>query len=185
VVGFDQNGNGKGSGRSVKGYSLVEALHSCRESLVKFGGHEMAAGLSVHESQFESVRGKLAAHAREHLNPVHLVEKVVPNIEVHLHELTVSLLDQVEKLGPFGTANELPLFLLRNVFPLGQSRVMKEKHISIELKQDRSSARAIWFNGAGTPLPPPPWDVAFSLARNEYQGRVQPQIQIRALRSME
>ena len=136
-------------------------------------------------SEFENVSRQLATYARARLNPTELVERVTPNVEVHLHELTVALVDQVEKLGPFGTANELPLFLLRNVFPTGQARVMKEKHISIELKQDRNTSRAIWFNGAATPLPPPPWDVAFELTRNEYQGRVQPQIQIRAVRSME
>lgn len=60
---------------------------------------------------------------------------------------------------------------------------MKEKHLSLEIRQDKETARAIWFNGATDPVPKAPWDVAFELVRNEYQGRVQPQIQIRALRS--
>jgi single-stranded-DNA-specific exonuclease len=73
--------------------------------------------------------------------------------------------------------------LLKNISPNGQPRVMKEKHLSLEIRQDKHTARAIWFNGALDPLPKAPWDIAFELVRNEYQGRVQPQIQIRALRA--
>lgn len=183
VVGFDEEGNGKGSGRSVEGFSLVAALQACREELVKFGGHEMAAGLSVKRSQFESFGRKLAEYAAAHLKVSDLVERHAPNIEVRLHELTVQLLEEVGRLGPFGTDNAQPSFLLRQVSPVGQPRVMKEKHLSIELRQDKQTNRAIWFNGAADPLPPAPWDVMFELTRNEYQGRVQPQIQIKALRS--
>ena len=182
VVGFDTDGNGKGSGRSVEGFSLVAALKACEGFLAKFGGHEMAAGLSVHQDRFEDFSQAMQAYARAQLDVAELVEKLRPNVEVRLHELTVSLIEEMDKLGPFGMANAAPLLLLRNVLPSGQVRVMKEKHISVELRQDKLSARAIWFNGAAHALPEPPWDVAFELTRNEYQGRVQPQIQIRAVR---
>jgi single-stranded-DNA-specific exonuclease len=173
---------GKGSSRSVPGFSLVKALHACGLYLEKFGGHEMAAGLSIKEENFEAFRTAFMEYATEHLNAEALVPVVEPDLEVQLEELTLQLLEQVGKLGPFGIANNAPVFLLRKVTPVGQARVMKEKHLSFEIQQGTARARAIWFNGALEPLPPTPWDIAFDLTRNDYQGKVQPQIQVRALR---
>lgn len=143
----------------------------------------MAAGLSVRRERFQAFSAAFKAYAKTQLKIEDLVPLVEPDLEVHLHELTLSLLDQVDRLGPFGIANHAPVFLLRNVYPVGQPRVMKEKHLSLEIKQGKQTTRAIWFNGALERLPSAPWDVAFDLTRNEYQGRVQPQVQIRALRS--
>jgi single-stranded-DNA-specific exonuclease len=185
VVGFDSLGMGKGSCRSVPGFSLVQALRACAEHLEKSGGHDMAAGLSVRKENFEQFRNAFERYARERLRLEDLVSIVEPDIEVQLHELTLQLLDQVGKLGPFGIANSMPVFLLKRVQLVGQPRVIKERHVSLEIQQGRNTARAIWFNGAQEPLPPPPWDIAFDLTRNEYQGKIQPQIQIRALRSSE
>lgn len=183
VVGFDQEGMGKGSCRSVTGFSLVKALRACETHLEKAGGHDMAAGLSVREDKFEDFRTAFTAYAKARLRLEDLVPLVEPDVEVELHELTLQLLEQVGALGPFGIANSTPVFLLRNIHPVGTPRRMKEKHLSLELRQGRTTTRAIWFNGAQDPLPPPPWDIAFDLTRNEYQGKIQPQVQIRALRS--
>lgn len=183
VIGFDAQGCGKGSCRSIPGFSLVSALRSCGAYLEKSGGHEMAAGLSIRREQFENFRTAFVREAGELIREEELTPLIVPDAEVHIHELNLVLLEQLAKLGPFGIANASPVFLLRNVFPAGQPRVMKEKHLSLEIRQDKETARAIWFNGATDPVPKAPWDVAFELVRNEYQGRVQPQIQIRALRS--
>ena len=142
----------------------------------------MAAGLSVREDKFEEFRAAFTAYAKERLRVEDLVPIVEPDVEVQLNELTLQLIEQVGKLGPFGIANNAPVFLLRDVYSVGQPRVMKEKHLSLEIRQGKMTSRAIWFNGAQEPLPPEPWDIAFDLTRNEYQGRVQPQIQVRALR---
>lgn len=183
VIGFDEHGMGKGSCRSVPGFSLVKALRACDVHLEKCGGHDMAAGLSVRQAQFNEFSSAFRAYAKSQLKLEDLVPLVEPDLEVQLYELTVQLLDQVEKLGPFGIANQAPVFLLRDVYPVGQPRVMKEKHLSFEIRQGKQTTRAIWFNGALEPLPPAPWDIAFDLTRNEYQGRVQPQVQVRALRA--
>ena len=143
----------------------------------------MAAGLSVHESQFDLFKEAIKAVAKKRLEVGDLVEKLSVSVEIQIRDITVSFLEQVEKLEPFGTENPQPLFVLHNVTLTGPARQMKEKHISLELKQGGATARAIWFNGASKPLPPEPWDVAFELTRNTYQGRVQPQIQIKAVRS--
>jgi single-stranded-DNA-specific exonuclease len=182
VVGFDEHGLGKGSCRSVRGFSLVKALHACEAHLDKYGGHDMAAGLSVRRSEFEAFKEAFGDIAKTSLRLENLVPTVMPDVEVHLHELTPQLLDQLDKMGPFGTSNHSPLMLLRDVSRVGTLKVMKEKHLSMEIRQGKQSVRAIWFNGVAEVLPEPPWDIAFDLTRNEYQGHVEAQVQIRALR---
>jgi len=183
VIGFDETGAGKGSCRSIPGFSLVKALRFCGEHLEKSGGHDMAAGLSIRRERFDAFKAAFAAYAKAHISREALTALVIPDAEVYMHELNLQLLEQLEKLGPFGIANISPIFLLKNISPNGQPRVMKEKHLSLEIRQGKHTARAIWFNGAADVLPAAPWDIAFELVRNEYQGRVQPQIQIRALRA--
>ncbi len=185
VVGFDENGVGKGSGRSIRGLALVGALQRCSEWLLKFGGHEMAAGVSVTRENFESFRKTFAQYARGILD----AEKLEPSLEIDaelwLEQINTRMLAQYEALAPFGMGNPQPLFVIRGVTPSAPPRMLKEKHLQFSLRQGRSSARAIWFNAPTEPLPPSPWDIAFELSRNEYQGTVSAQILVRAIRAAE
>ena len=81
--------------------------------------------------------------------------------------------------------NPQPLFAARGVTLAGEPRVMKEKHRSLLLRQKGDEYRAVWFNSASQELPRLPWDIAFQIERNEWQGSVSPQIQIRAVRKAE
>jgi single-stranded-DNA-specific exonuclease len=183
IVGFDEAGLGKGSGRSIQGLSLVDALGRCGGQLEKFGGHEMAAGLTIREENFptftmafqESCRGLLSA---EHLEPcLHLDD------ELTLRELTWDLFRWHELLQPFGQGNPQPLFLLRGVEPIAPPQILKEKHLVLRLQQNGRQQRAIFFGGAEEPLPEPPWDVAFRISANEYEGETRLQMQVEALRA--
>lgn len=185
VVGFDETGVGKGSGRSVPGFRLVENLRACSSHLLKCGGHEMAAGLSLRLEHFEAFRSAFessAATSGHGRGPQ--ARAVAPDLEVSLSALDLKLLDVYEKLGPFGMENPVPLLLARGVQPAAEPRFLKEKHFQLQLRQGRSTVKAIWFN-ATVPLPPPPWDVAFELVRNSYQGKVSIQLQIKHLRASE
>ena len=185
VIGFDENGVGKGSGRSVAGFRLVEALRACEAHLLKCGGHEMAAGLSLRVEAFEPFREafeRSAAAAGQGVGP--RTKVVAPELEVELAALELQLLDEYEKLGPFGMENPIPLLVARKVQPAGQPRLLKEKHVQVQLRQGQSTVKAIWFN-APAPLPPAPWDVVFELSRNAYQGNVSLQLQIKHLRASE
>lgn len=185
VIGFDENGVGKGSGRSVAGFRLVENLRACDAHLLKCGGHEMAAGLTLRVEEFEPFRDafeRSAAAAGQGRGP--RTKVVAPELEVELASLQLQLLDAYEKLGPFGMENPIPLLLARRVQPAGQPRLLKEKHVQVQLRQGQSTVKAIWFN-APAPLPPAPWDVVFELVRNSYQGKVSLQLQIKHLRASE
>ena len=185
VIGFDEQGVGKGSGRSIDGLPLVHALTSCAEALEKFGGHEMAAGLTVRRERFEEFRELFRACARERLTAEHLQPRLHLDAELTLAELNLELLEHHGTLQPFGMGHRQPTFFARAVTLAAEPRLLKEKHFSFLLHQGRHKYRAVWFGSAAETLPRLPWDVAFEIERNEYQGVISPQMHIRAVRSAE
>ena len=185
VIGFDESGLGKGSGRSIEGFSLVEALGQCGHLLEKFGGHEMAAGLALRQEQFEAFREAFKACARARLTEDDLAPRVKLDGEVALREISLDFLAAHERLQPFGMGNAQPLWLARGVRPLAEPAILKEKHLRLTLGQDGARHEAIFFGGTAAPLPRPPWDIAFRIERNEWRGRVSVQIQIQRIRTAE
>jgi single-stranded-DNA-specific exonuclease len=183
VIGFAENGLGKGSGRSIAGVSLVETLGKCGALLEQFGGHEMAAGVTIRDASFDEFRNAFTECARETIDPKLLQPSLEPDAELPLREVNYQLLVQHERLEPFGIGNPQPLFLTRRVHLAAEPRVLKEKHRALILSQDEREHRAVWFGSAQLELPPPPWDVAFHVARNEYQERISAQIEIKAIRT--
>ncbi|MEA3211594.1 MAG: single-stranded-DNA-specific exonuclease [Chthoniobacter sp.] len=182
VIGFDEAGVGKGSGRSIPGLSLVAALARCDHLLEKHGGHEMAAGLTLLQPRFAEFREAFRACALELLSAEQLQHVQHLDVELTLGEIDYELLAHHEALQPFGMANPQPVFVARGVTLAGEPRVMKEKHLSLLLRQGRDEHRAVWFAAASQPLPRLPWDIAFSIERNEWQGSVSAQIQVKAVR---
>lgn len=183
VVGFNENGLGKGSGRSIPGLSLVEALGRCAVHLDQFGGHEMAAGLTVRRENFEGLRRDFEQAAQDILRGVELQQTLRIDAEVTLAEIDFPLLEEQETMEPFGMGNEQPLLVVRGVTPGWEPRILKEKHLKFDFLASRRKISAIFFGGAENPMPRPPWDVAFKLDRNDFQGRVEPQMQVVAMRS--
>ncbi len=183
VIGFDENGMGKGSGRSIEGLSLVHALTHCGSHLEKYGGHEMAAGLNLRRESFDVFRDAFRECAREILSAEQLQERMHLDVEITLGDINFELLAQYCALQPFGMGNRQPTFFARGVTLAGEPRVMKEKHLSLMLRQGGDEYRAVWFGAVSEKLPRLPWDIAFHLERNEYQGVVSAQIHMRAVRS--
>jgi single-stranded-DNA-specific exonuclease len=183
VIGFDNAGAGKGSARSLEGFSLVGALQSCREHLEKFGGHEMAAGLSLDERKFDDFRAAFRQVARELLSEDQLRPSLQLDHELTFSEVNGDLLRWHERLQPFGRGNEQPLFFARGVEPTVEPQVLKEKHLALRLRQRGHFQRAIFFHGARMPLPPSPWDIAFQIKPDEYEGMVRVQLQVQAMRT--
>jgi len=183
LVAFDPSGLGKGSGRSIQGLSLVEALNHCAAHLEKFGGHEMAAGLALREEKFATFSDAFRAAARELLADEDLQPRVHLDHELNFSQLNDELLRWHQALEPFGNGNLHPLFLARNVVPAADPQVLKEKHLVMRLRQQNHFRRAIFFDGAGAPLPLPPWDIAFRVSADEYEGETRLQIQVEAIRT--
>ena len=95
----------------------------------------------------------------------------------------IELLDHYQKLEPFGFDNPEPVLVCSNVKPTSEPRILKEKHLRMTLRKGKYTCDAIYFGGAEYPIPNPPWDVAFSILRNDFRGRVSIQMNVKAIRS--
>lgn len=182
VIGVDESGMGKGSGRSIEGLNLVKALDRCAEHLEKFGGHEMAAGLTIREDKIDIFAKAFRAAARAMLSDEDLEPRLRLDHELELGQLNLDLLRWHEMLQPFGNANPQPLFFAREVEPAAPPRVIKDKHLVLRLRQRDSHRRAIFFDGAIEQLPSAPWDIAFRIRADNYEGETLVELQIHALR---
>ncbi|HJX82203.1 MAG TPA: DHHA1 domain-containing protein, partial [Candidatus Udaeobacter sp.] len=185
VIGFDENGIGKGSGRSIEGLNLVEALTCCVETLDKFGGHEMAAGLALREENFDLFAEAFRKAAREVLSEEALQPCVRLDHELAFTEIDIDFLRWHEMLQPFGNGNSQPLFFAREVEPVAPPRVVNEKHLILRLRQGDRHRRAVYFNGVADQLPAPPWDIAFRIRADDFKGERLVAMQVEAVRPAE
>jgi len=183
IIGFDDQSVGKGSGRSIPGLSLVTALGQCAELLEKYGGHEMAAGLTIKEENFPAFVGAFTEVCGRLMEDHLLTPSLRLDEQISLGEFNWELLRWHDLLQPFGEANPQPLFLARNVESMAAPKVLKEKHLLLRLRQNGRSQRAIFFGGNEGPIPDPPWDIAFRIGSDEYEGQIRLQMQVEALRT--
>jgi single-stranded-DNA-specific exonuclease len=185
IIGFDEKGVGKGSGRSISGLNLVDALTRCAATLEKFGGHEMAAGLALHEENFPEFTEAFCSTARQLLSEQALQRSLRLDHELPFTNIDVEFLRWHELLQPFGNGNPQPLFFARAVEPVGAPRVSNEKHLIFRLRQGARHRRAVYFDGVANEFPAPPWDVAFRIGLDEYGGETLVSMRIEGLRVAE
>ena len=185
IIGFDEKGVGKGSGRSIAGLNLVDALTRCAATLEKFGGHEMAAGLALHEENLPKFAEAFCSTARQLLSEQALQRSLRLDHELPFTNIDVEFLRWHELLQPFGNGNPQPLFFARAVEPVGAPRVSNEKHLIFRLRQGARHRRAVYFDGAANEFPPPPWDIAFRIGLDEYGGETLVSMRIEGLRAAE
>lgn len=121
----------KGSGRSIKSYSMYEKLCECKEYLTKFGGHPMAAGLSLEEENVERFRRKL--NEQSGLTEEDLVEKVTIDVPMPIHYIRKDLVQELSLLEPFGKGNEKPLFAQKNLW-VSQMRVFGKNRNVVKMR---------------------------------------------------
>lgn len=182
VISLDENGIGKGSGRSIPGVSLVQAIHACSDTLISGGGHDMAAGLVIREEMIDAFRERFNRFVQESVDPEHLTPVLNVDAEVTFPELTLDLLDSYELLEPFGNSNPQPVFMSRNVMLTDAPRHLQGNHLRLGLRQGACECDAMYFNGGSVKLPDPPWDIAFTIDRNVWRGRTSLSISIQDIR---
>jgi len=182
VIGFDETGIGKGSGRSIEGFNLVQALTRCADKIDKYGGHEMAAGLTIQEKNVDLFAEQFRRTARELLSDEDLQARLQLDHEISFSELNFDFLGWHEMLQPFGNGNPQPLFLAREVESIAAPRVVGEKHLQLRLRQRNYHQRAIFFGAAADALPKQPWDIAFRIRPDEYEGETRLEMRVEAVR---
>lgn len=169
----DREGLGKGSGRSIKGLDLVEALASCQDLLVRFGGHELAAGLCIRRQDIPAFRERLNAYAAAHLTDEMTALRQEAECRVSADELTMEQARELDRLEPFGTANPAPVLLLEDAVVQQITALSGGKHTRLTLYADGRLFPALWFGMPTSTLPVQTGDrvdVLFQLNINEFQG---------------
>ena len=183
VVALDEP-HGQGSARSIPGFNLYEALRACSEGLIGFGGHAAAAGLKILPASFDGFAERFDAHCRGALNAEHLRKSLTIDAEVRLASLSVPVVDQIEKMEPFGVGNPKPILMASGLTVAAEPKVVGERknHLQVRFAQGNAIVKAIAWNmaargkdlAAGTPCA-----VAFHPSINEWNGRREVQLEVR------
>lgn len=189
IIGFDDAGLGKGSGRSIRGINLVEHINHTRDLLVKGGGHAAAAGISINSDQVDAFRTALTESIASTAGPELFVPSVEPDIEITADQIGLPLLDTLDRVAPFGMGNAEPLFVIRRAGCVGDPRKLKDKHWKFRITDESGGAPvdAIWFSGCESmpTLPSGMWDITFTIQRNIWRGRESVQLMVKSLRASE
>jgi single-stranded-DNA-specific exonuclease len=175
-----ENGEMRGSGRSIAGFDLAAALRECNEFLVRHGGHAMAAGLSILPEKIDLLREKLNEFARLKLKPEDLQPPLRLDAKVGLDEINFEMLAELEKMKPTGQGNPNAQFCARNLShakPLQKMGAQKQ-HVKLWVKDGSTTHEAVWWNGGDKSLPVGKFDMAFAPQINEFNGRRTVQLKV-------
>ncbi len=181
---------GQGSGRSIDGFHLANALEEVSHTLQSHGGHEMAAGLKVKPDQFEAFRNAFLQYANNSVDPTTLVPELKLECDTELVYVNEALVKELERLGPFGRGNPRPLLRCRNLsLTAAPRRVGKTgDHLQLHLKQNNVIMKAIAFGAGelfeklkeGTQI-----DVAVQPQINEFNGYRSVELEVKDLQIIE
>jgi single-stranded-DNA-specific exonuclease len=179
-----EGGTGKGSGRSISRFHLLDAIRRCGEHLLRFGGHSHAAGLTIDAQAMEEFVAGFEAAAGEILDEELLTPRLLYDGELSVEEIDAELPGRLERMKPFGMGNPEPLFLLRGARVAG-SRVLKGGHLKLELACGERRFDAIGFGLAERGVPAQTVDVIFSPSLNQWNGKTSVQLVLKDFRGAE
>lgn len=145
LLSFEEGGIGKGSGRSIPGFDLHEALMQCLDTIEKFGGHSMAVGITIRKDKLEEFRKEF-----EEIAEKNEIDKIIPIInidaKISLNEIDKEMVESIKQLEPFGEANKMPIFAFKNLKIDSIRALSGGKHLKLTLKNNNNIINAIGFN---------------------------------------
>lgn len=182
-----KDGEGKGSGRSVKGFSLFDAINSCSDILSRFGGHEQAAGLSLSSEIISIFRQRINQYAAENYPKMPIPELCI-TFKLRPSQVDVEKLNLISALEPLGACNPQPVFglfdmKLDNIMPIGQG-----KHLRLSVSRDDVRLSVCRFNTTCENFPyecGQKVNLVVTMERNEYRGVVTPSLLLKDIRPAE
>ena len=179
------DGMASGSARSVAGFDVYDAVKSCRDLLENFGGHTYAVGLTLRQENIPEFRRRFQEYVNNHILPEQTQQTLDIDLELDFHDINKRLLNELKRLAPHGPGNAKPLFITRNVYDYGTSKVVgrHQEHIKLELVDSKSavvmngiafgqSAAARYIKSKRS------FDIVYTIEENTYKrGEVQLQIE--------
>jgi single-stranded-DNA-specific exonuclease len=173
---------GRGSGRSIHGLDLHRAFAACRELLEGFGGHRMAAGLSIRGTQVAAFSAAFEQEVRGATKADDFVQRTFVDAELPIADVDARLMEELGKLEPHGPGNPEPVFLARDAVVVSR-RVVGENHLKLYLRQGTTGRTAIGFGMAATDIEAGTHiDILFSPEINDWNGNTSIELRIRDLR---
>ncbi len=176
-----------GSARSVAGFNLYEAIHTCREHLIGYGGHFAAAGLTLAPEKLNDFTDAFEAAVASRIEPEMLIPEIVIDAEIDFKDIQMPFYNILQQMEPFGPENMKPVFLSRRVRDKGLSKVVKEEHLRFVLQQNNITLTGIAF-GKAHMLPllqQGPVDIVYHMEKNEYNGNTTLQLKVLDFRPSE
>lgn len=177
-----ENGVGKGSARSISGFDLHKALEACSEYLIKFGGHKYAAGLSIEPSRIVDFTEAFEKEVNLKLKIDDFIPLLKIDSIVKFDSFEDKLIEELERLAPFGMANAEPLFVSKEV-EVDKVDLLKGCHLKMTLSQEKKSFSAIAFNMNDKDIKQGDLvSIAFSPQFNLWKGRRTIQLKIKDIK---
>ena len=180
IIGVDENGIARGSARSVEGFNIFEAISYCSDDLIRFGGHPLAAGITLKKENLDLFTKHINEYA---LNKYEIMPPLSINVDCKISPkyLTLDLVDELSVLEPFGASNPQPVFGVFNLTIIGVTPLSEGKHIRLDLDKNGARIRAIKFRTLFDEFPYKAGDtvnIAVKLSKNFYKERSSVLIQI-------
>ena len=145
LLSFEEDGIGTGSGRSIPGFDLHEALSKCTDTIEKFGGHSMAIGITIRKENFETFREEFEEIAKKSK-----IDEIVPIInidaKIDFSQINKEMVESLKELEPFGEGNKMPVFVFKNLKIDSIRALSGGKHLKLTLKEGNTVVNAIGFN---------------------------------------
>lgn len=158
IIGIDEDGVARGSARSVEGFNIYDALCACKDDLIQFGGHPLAAGITIDKNRIDQFRRDINQYALEQYS-------VMPNLQLVLDcklspfYLNFELVDNLSALEPFGAGNPQAVFGIFNMTLIGITPLSEGKHVRIELEKKGRKIKVVKFSTRYDEFPYVPGDV--------------------------
>ena len=176
---------GKGSGRSVGGFNLFQALENSSEYLEKFGGHALAAGLTIARDQLPAFKQSICAYARENIKEEDLVPVVDVDCMISVEHISLEAIRDLAVLEPYGMGNRQPIFGIREITVEDITPISSDKHLKMSLIKNGKRFTAMLFGTGSGGCPVVRGDVAdvaFSLEINQFRGQQNIQLMVKDIR---
>jgi single-stranded-DNA-specific exonuclease len=170
----------RGSGRSIAGFDLAAALRECDDLLIKYGGHAMAAGVTIHPDKIDAFRARLNEIAARSLKPEDLQPSLRLDAKVALKEISLATLTELDRLKPMGQGNPSLQFFARGVTQSRPSQRMgvEKQHVKMWVTDGTVTHECVWWGAGEAGLPDGKFDLAFAPQVNEFNGRTTVQLKI-------
>ena len=186
IMSLDDS-EGKGSCRSIRGFDMVDALRDCKEFLTGFGGHPIAAGLSMNSADFNSFKEKFIQIANDKISTDDLIPTIYVDSMLNLEELNSRMIKFLNAMEPYGPGNMRPVFVTNNLFVDGIPKLLgkDQNTLKFSVKQNKTPFESIGFNMAEhyeKLIQNAPIDIAYVVGENYWNGQRTIQLELKDIK---